>query len=96
MAEVVLSKRFQISESLAEERRWVRHGPHVEWPGLVVFIGAVMGVFCCRNARAGGSTIMGMRLEVDSPVVEEFRWLLRLAAGYSLWRDPALVTTAHS
>ena len=96
MAEVVLSKRFQISESLAEERRWVRRGPHAEWPGLVVFIGAVMGVFCCRNAGAGGSTVMGVWLEGDSPVLEEFRWLLSLAAGCGLWRGPALVTTAQS
>ena len=73
----------------------MRHGPHAEWPGLVVFIGAVMGVFCCRNARAGGSTIMGVRLEGDSPVVEEFWWLLRLAAGCSLWRGLALVTMAQ-
>ena len=92
----MLSKRFQISESLAEERRWVRRGPHAEWPGLVVFIGAVMGVFCFRNARAGRSTIMGVRLEGDSPVVEEFRWLFELAAGCGLWCGPALVTTAQS
>ena len=91
----MLLKQFRIFESLAE-RRWVRRGPHAEWPGSVFFIGAVMGVFCCRNARAGVSAIVGVRFEGDSPVVEEFRWLLRLAADCSLWRDPALVTIAHS
>ena len=91
----MLLKQFQIFESLAE-RRWVRRGPHAEWPGSVFFIGAVMGVFCYRNARAGVSAIVGVRFEGDSPVVEEFRWLLRLAADCSLWRDPALVTIAHS
>jgi len=64
--------------------------PHAEWPGLVVFIGAVMRVFCYPNAGAGRSTIMGVRLEGDSPVVKEFRWLLGLAAGCGLWRGPAL------
>ena len=38
---LMLSEWFQISESLAE-RRWVRRGPHAEWPGSVFFIGAVM------------------------------------------------------
>ena len=92
----MLSKRFQISESQRSVRRWERRGPHVEWLGSVFFIGAVMGVFCCRNAGAGGSTVMGVRLEGDSPVLEEFRWLLGLAAGCGLWRGPALVTTAQS
>ena len=77
----MLLKQFQIFESLAE-RRWVRRGPHAEWPRSVFFIGAVMGVFCYRNARAGVSAIVGVRFEGDSPVVEEFRWLLRLAADY--------------
>ena len=27
-------------------RRWERRGPHAEWPGSVVFIGAATGVFC--------------------------------------------------
>ena len=73
----------------------MRRGPHAEWPGLVVFIGAVMGVFCCRNAGAGGSTIVDVQLEGDCPVVEESRWLFGLAAGCGLWCGPALVTTAQ-
>jgi len=48
------------------------------------------------NAGVGGSTIVGVRLEGDSPVVEEFRWLLGLAAGCGLWRGPALVATVQS
>ena len=74
----------------------MRRGPHAEWPGSVFFIDAVMRIFCCRNARAGRSTIVGVRFEGDSPVVEEFKWLLGLAAGCGLWRGPALVTTAQS
>jgi hypothetical protein len=42
------------------------------------------------NAGAGGSTIVGVRLDGDSLVVE-FRWLLGLAAGCGLCRGPALV-----
>ena len=46
-AEVVLSLRLQISESLAEECEAVGEArPHAEWPGSVVFIAAATGVFC--------------------------------------------------
>ena len=45
-AEVSLSKRFQISESLAEKREAVGEArPRAEWPGSVNFIGAAMRVF---------------------------------------------------
>ena len=46
-AEVVLSLRLQISESLTEEYEAVGETrPHAEWPRSVVFIGAATGVFC--------------------------------------------------
>ena len=37
-----------------------------------------------------------VRLEVDSPMVEEFELPLRPAAGRGIWRGTALVTTAQS
>jgi hypothetical protein len=45
--EVMLLKRFQVSEFLAEECEVVGEArPHAEWPELVVFTDATMGVFC--------------------------------------------------
>jgi hypothetical protein len=54
-------------------RRWKRRGPHAEWPGSVFFIGAVTGFLRLCFTGAGGSTIMSVRLEEDSLMVEEFR-----------------------
>ena len=38
---------------------------------------------------------MCVRLEVDSPMVEEFELPLRPAASRNIWRGTALVTTAQ-
>ena len=38
---------------------------------------------------------MGVRLEGDSPVVEEFELPLRTAAGRDIWRGAASVSTAQ-
>ena len=38
---------------------------------------------------------MCVRLEGDSPIVEEFELPLRLAAGRDIWRGTALVTAAQ-
>ena len=38
---------------------------------------------------------MCVRLEGDSPIVEEFELPLRLAAGRDIWRGTALVTTTQ-
>ena len=42
-----------------------------------------------------GSTIVCVRLEGDSPMVEEFRLPLRPVAGHDIWRGTPLVTTAQ-
>jgi hypothetical protein len=60
----------------------MRWDPHAVWPRSVIFIGAVTGVFRWSNAGAGGSTIVWVRLESDSHLVEElFELPLRLAVG---------------
>ena len=43
--------------------------------------------------QTGGSTIVCVRLEGDSPMVEEFELPL-LAAGRDIWRGTSLMTTA--
>ena len=73
----------------------MRRGPHTEWPGSVVFIGAATGVFCRRFVGAEGSAAMCVRLEEDGPVVEEFELSFWLAAGRNFCRGTTLVTTAQ-
>ena len=71
-AEAMLSKRFQISESLVEECEAVGEArPPRRVAEISDFQWCRDGNLCWRNARAGGSTIVGVRLEGDSPVVEE-------------------------
>jgi hypothetical protein len=41
----------------------------------MLFIGAAVGMFCRRFVGAGGSVYKCVWLEVDGPVVEEFKFL---------------------
>jgi hypothetical protein len=51
-------------------RRWVRRGPHEEWPGSMIFIGAATEVFCWCTTETGSSTIVcGLRVIVHDGVV---------------------------
>jgi len=56
---------------------------------------AATKVFFRSSTGTGGSTIVCVRLEGDSPIVEEFELPLRLAAGRDIWRGTALVTTTQ-
>jgi hypothetical protein len=58
----------------------MRRGPHTKWLGSVSFNGVVKGFLHYRFAGVGRSTIVGVQLEEDGPMVEEFRLVLGLAA----------------
>jgi hypothetical protein len=73
-------------------RRRVRRGPLAEWPGSVILLGVATGVFRRSNAGAGGSTVVCVLLESDSPLVKELWLPLRLAAGRDFWRGTTLAT----
>ena len=93
----MLSKRFQISKSLAEECEAVGEArPPRRVARISGFHWCRDGSFLLSQHWSRGSMIVGVRLEGDSPVLEGFRWLLGLAAGRGLWRGPAFVTTAQS
>jgi hypothetical protein len=57
--------RRLLPESLAErERRWVRRGPHTEWPGSVGVPGAVVGVYVVTSMRERRSGTRCLRMTV--------------------------------
>jgi hypothetical protein len=61
-------------------RCWKSQGSHTEWSGSVFFFGAVMRVLCWSFAGSEGSTIVCVRLEGDSSMVEEVRGPFGFAA----------------
>jgi hypothetical protein len=73
----------------------VRRGPHVEWSGSVIFIGAATRVCFVGGRRGGGSTTMCEQLKDDGPVEDEFKLSLWLATSRNFWRDTTLVMTAQ-
>jgi hypothetical protein len=65
-------------------RRWMRRGPHAEWPGSAVFVCAATRGFCRSFVGVRGSATMSMRLVGDSP------WWRGSGGLFSLQRAAAL------
>jgi hypothetical protein len=93
--EEMLSLWRLLPESLAERvRRWVRRGPHVEWPGSVCVPGAMMGVFADASMDMRDRRLCTCSLKLIVPWWRSLGgWrCLQLVA---LRRGTALVTTVQ-
>jgi hypothetical protein len=72
----------------------MRRGPHAEWPGSVVFIGAAMGVYYRSNVGAERLTAMCVQLVGDSSWWRSFGGL-SACSGCGFGRGTVLVMTAR-